>query len=78
MHFPQLFGIVKGRLLPHANGINLIFLHYLGEGRIEEHQLPNDVYHVNLSNCLITGLNILLHAGPLRMAVDVVEELFDV
>ena len=55
-----------------------MLLHQLGDGCVDEHQLPDYVGHVDLVSDLVAGINISLHPGPVGVDPDQVEEGLDV
>ena len=78
MHLPLLLGLVKGRLLPHAECLELVLLHKLGDGRVDEQELPDDVGDVDLVGNLVAGLVVGLDPGPVGVDPDQIEEGLEV
>ena len=55
-----------------------MLLHQLGDGCVDEHQLPDYVGHVDLVGDLVAGIHVALHLRPVGVDPDQVEEGLDV
>ena len=64
MHLTLLLGLVKGRPLAHAEGLELVPFHEFGDCRIDEDELAEDICDVELAGDLIAGLIVGLDPGP--------------
>ena len=74
MDLPLLLGLLEGRFLPHAEGLELVPFHKLGDGRVDEDELAEDIGDVELAGHLVAGLVVSLDPGPVGVDPNQVEE----
>ena len=72
-----IFRSINSRFISEANCLYLMFLHENLDSCIKEHQSPQYVSDIKLIANLLAAVDISLSLGPIQVAIEQTEKLFD-